>query len=88
MRHIDLYEQENVRTAYHGSPQKFSGFNTTDVFLANDSAEARRYGNYLYRVSFVGKPKFETPTIMVIRPEQAVDIEVVDHNPDQVIYRT
>jgi hypothetical protein len=88
MRYRDLFENDQLRVAYHGSPHKFNGFKTNDVFLANDPNESRRYGNYLYKVTFKGNPKFETPTIMVISPNQVVDMEVVDYNPNQVIYRT
>jgi hypothetical protein len=88
MRYKDLYEAANLRTAYHGSPNKFDQFNTNDVFLAHDRNEAKRYGHYLYAVTFKGTPKFETPTIMVIAPTQVVDLKLVNHNPDQVIYRT
>ncbi len=88
MRYLELFETDQLRIAYHGSPHEFDGFKTNDVFLANDPNESRRYGNYLYKVTFKGVPKFETPTIMVISPDQVVDMEVIDYNPDQVIYRT
>lgn len=55
-------------TAWHGSPNQFQAFNTKYVFLAKNREEASRYGCFLYQVTFVGKPLFETPTIYVTQP--------------------
>ncbi len=88
MRYVDLYENENVRVAYHGSPHKFEKFSTSEIFLARDPAEAKRYGNYLYEITFDGNPMFETPTIMVIAPEQVTGFKLIGHDPSAKIYRT
>lgn len=88
MRLKQLIESNNLQVAYHGSPNKFTGFNTADIFLAKNPNESKRYGGYLYKVTFSGKPRIETLTIMVISPEQVVDIELIEYNPNQKIYRT
>lgn len=77
-----------TRVGYHGSPHKFDTFNTGDVFLAKDKAEARRYGPHVYEVHYEDKPKFETSTIKVVHPSQIRKIVYAEHNPDQKIYRT
>jgi len=78
-----------LTTRYHGSPNKFSKFNTKDdVFLAKDKKEAMRYGGHVYEIAYSGPPKFKTPTIEVIKPEQIVSVKHIEHNKDQVIYRT
>lgn len=59
---------------YHGSPNKFTKFNTNEVFLAKDKWYAKNYGTYIYKVEFKGKPKFETETIYVIDPSQVVSM--------------
>lgn len=73
---------------YHGSPHEFDSFNTNDVFLAKSKDEAKRYGPHVYEVSYEGKPKFETSTIKVIHPSQVTSLKHIEHNKDQVIYRT
>ena len=88
MRHVDLYEADETRIAYHGSPNKFDAFSTSDVFLAKSAQEAKRYGQYIYEVTFSGKPMFETPTIMVIAPTQVVNLDIIEYDKKAVIYRT
>jgi|LakMenEpi03Aug12_release.lakeMendotaPanAssembly.Ray.scaffolds.fasta_scaffold3112610_1 hypothetical protein len=60
--------------AYHGSPNNFDSFNTNDVFLAKSEYEALSYGPNLYKVEFDSEPKWETPTIYVIKKEQVKNI--------------
>jgi len=79
---------EETRVGYHGSPHKFDKFNTKDVFLAKNKEEAKRYGPHVYEVHYKGKPKFETPTIKVVHPDQIHKATHIEHNPQQVIYRT
>ena len=79
---------EDLRIGYHGSPHKFDSFKTKDVFLAKNKEEARRYGPHVYEVHYRGKPKFETNTIKVVHPDSIHRVKHVEHNPDQVIYRT
>lgn len=83
-----INEDEGYTVRYHGSPHKFDGFKTNDVFLAKDKKEAMRYGPYVYEVTYAGKPKFQTNTIEVISPDQVINLKIVEHNPDQKIYRT
>ncbi len=81
-------QSDELRVGYHGSPHKFDKFNTKDVFLAKNKDEAKRYGPHVYEIHYHGKPKFETPTIKVIHPDQVHHMKHIEHNPDQVIYRT
>ncbi len=80
--------EENVTVRYHGSPHKFDKFQTKDIFLAKDKNEAKRYGPYVYKVEYTGKPKFETATIEVIDPMQIKSLKIIEHNPTQTIFRT
>lgn len=80
--------ESDTRVGYHGSPHHFDKFNTNDVFLAKDKSEAKRYGPHVYKVEYQGKPRFETGTIKVVHPNQIKSIKHVEHNPDQVVYRT
>ena len=73
---------------YHASPNKFDAFNTKDVFVAKTKKEAMRYGGYVYAVTFEGAPKFDTPTIQVYDNSQVTSVQLIEHNPDQIIYRT
>lgn len=73
--------------AYHGSHNKFDKFNTVDVFLAKTKAEAMRYGPYVYEVEYI-EPKFETNTILVVKPESITRVGLIERNEGQVIYRT
>ena len=75
-------------TYYHGSPHKIDKFHNGDVFLARDKEEAKRYGPHVHAVKFSGKPRFSTPTIVVARHDQVTHLQHIEHNPDQVIYRT
>lgn len=86
-----LYEElneETERVRYHGSPYKFTKFQTADVFLAKNKREAMRYGPHVYEVTYKGKPKFETNTIEVIKPDQVLTLKHIEHNPTQRVYRT
>jgi len=80
--------EESTTVRYHGSPYKFTKFKTKDVFLAKNKNEAKRYGPIVYEVEYTGKPKFQTNTIEVIAPNQVKRLKVIEHNPNQVIYRT
>jgi len=81
-------KEETTTVRYHGSPYKFTKFQTKDVFLAKDKKEAMRYGPIVYEVEYEGKPKFQTNTIEVIAPNQVKSLKIIEHNPNQVIYRT
>jgi hypothetical protein len=83
-----IKENNELTTRYHGSPNKFDKFNTKDIFLAKDKAEAMRYGNYIYEITYKGKPKFKTNTIEVITPAQIESMKIIEHNKNQKIYRT
>lgn len=80
--------EDQIKKAFHGSPHKFNTFQTNDVFLAKNKEEAMRYGPHIYEVSYVGKEKFDTPTISVIAPSQVIKVLHIEHNPSQKIYRT
>jgi hypothetical protein len=80
--------EKTTTVRYHGSPYKFAKFQTKDIFLAKDKNEAKRYGPIVYEVEYTGKPKFQTNTIEVIAPNQVKSLKIIEHNPDQVIYRT
>lgn len=88
MKSFRSFTEETSDKRYHGSPVKFKEFGTTDVFLAKSIREARRYGPFVYEVTYEGKPRFSTPTIEVISPEQVTSLELVEHNKNQVVYRT
>lgn len=81
-------EKEESGIRYHGSPHKFDSFNTSDVFLAKNKNEAKRYGQHVYEVKYKGKPKFSTPTIEVVHPDQVTHFKHIEHNPEQTVYRT
>ena len=83
-----LNEEAETTIRYHGSPYNFSKFKTADVFLAKDKKEAMRYGPIVYEVEYAGKPKFQTNTIEVIAPSQVKNLKIIEHNPNQKIYRT
>ena len=61
-------------TGFHGSDSKFTKFNTTEICIAKNINEAKRYGKNIYSVQFKDF-LFETKTIYVLKKEQVLKIE-------------
>ena len=74
MKFRQLLESDIIE-AYHGSPSNnIKEFNTTEVCVAKNLNEAKRYGKYIYLVTFK-KFLFETKTIYVLNKEDVLSVK-------------
>lgn len=71
-----IKSKSEITKAYHGSPNKFKEFNTSEVCLAKNINEAKRYGKNIYVVEFKNY-LFETKTIYVLRKEDVISVKAL-----------